>query len=117
MTRDIQTWLMSATSYADGDAFVGVRVGRGGGIRTRNLVLPKHVRCRCATPRRPSRIDGDARRSSATVMPMIRPTRNRRAGRYAIGLCSSAPTTVCGATPVEPKGGAPACVEDLLSSL
>jgi hypothetical protein len=27
-------------------------IGRGGGIRTRNLVLPKHVRCRCATPRR-----------------------------------------------------------------
>ena len=26
--------------------------GRGGGIRTHDLVLPKHVRCRCATPRR-----------------------------------------------------------------
>src|SRR3954447_18943348 len=26
--------------------------GRGGGIRTHSLVLPKHVRHRCATPRR-----------------------------------------------------------------
>src|ERR1035437_8266525 len=26
--------------------------GRGGGIRTHDLVLPKHVRYRCATPRR-----------------------------------------------------------------
>src|SRR5688500_17963147 len=36
-----------------GGRSVGGRVsGRGGGIRTRGLVLPKHVRYRCATPRR-----------------------------------------------------------------
>jgi hypothetical protein len=35
-----------------GPQTAGQNRGRGGGIRTHDLVLPKHVRCRCATPRR-----------------------------------------------------------------
>jgi hypothetical protein len=42
---------MRVTPAADGWATVG---GRGGGTRTHDLVLPKHVRYHCATPRRHS---------------------------------------------------------------
>ncbi len=44
-------WSMPSTG-SHVDAMANQRDGRGGGIRTHNLVLPKHVRYRCATPRR-----------------------------------------------------------------